>query len=68
MGCVVNWTAVMWLGALKMRIQCDAISKKINNRKQKIVVAWPCTERSQGEGPGQAIKGDQEKKGGWLVW
>ena len=43
-------------------------SSKINNRKQKIVVAWPCAERSQGEDLGQAIKGDQEKKGGWLMW
>ena len=38
--------------------------KKIYNRKQKIVVAWPCAERGEGEGPGQAIKGDQEKKEG----
>ena len=29
-------------------------------------MAWPCTERSQGEGLGQAIKGDQEKKEGGL--
>ena len=27
-------------------------------------MAWPCAERSQGEGPGQAIKGNQEKKEG----
>ena len=65
---MVNWTAVMQLGASKMRIWHDAISQKINNRKQKIVVAWPCAERSQGEGLGQAIKCNQEKKGGWLMW
>ena len=28
----------------------------------------PLPGHSQGEGLGQAIKGDQEKKGGWVVW
>ena len=56
----------MRLGASKTRIWRNVISSKIKNRKQNIAVAWPCAERSQGVGPGQAIKRDQKKKEGGL--